>query len=241
MKRISLFLAATTAAVIGSIGLGAGVASAWHPVTVGQATCQDNGSWTVEWTAGNSETDTASVMTFDSATVNGASIALSPNSVPASGSASGASTHTSATSSATLVVTARWASVTPNEVASRTATVNRPENCVAPTTTTVAATTTTVAATTTTVAPTDTTTLPAVTRTAAEIAPVVRDVLIASVVPQVTTAGPGVEAVEVTGGSAPQSLPATGAVSLPLVVGCAGLLLVGGLLVVAARRYGTTV
>jgi hypothetical protein len=239
MKRIFLFLAATTAAAVGSIGL-AGVASAWHPVTVGQATCQDNGSWTVEWTVGNSETDTASVMTFDSATVNGASIALSPNSVPASGSASGASTHTSATSSATLVVTARWASVTPNEVASRTATVNRPENCVAPTTTTVAAMTTTVAATTT-VAPTDTTTLPAVTRTAAEIAPVVRDVVIASVVPQVTTAGPRVQAVEVTGGSAAQSLPATGAVSLPLVVGCAGLLLVGGLLVVAARRYGTTV
>ena len=81
MRRIFFFVAAAVAAVIGTVGLGTGVASAHHPVVMGHTVCQTDGSWTVQWTVGNSETADGHVMTFDSATVNGASISLSPSSV----------------------------------------------------------------------------------------------------------------------------------------------------------------
>jgi LPXTG-motif cell wall-anchored protein len=300
LKRIFCFVTAAIAAVVGSIGLWAGVASAHHPVISGHTSCETNGTWTVQWTVGNSETTAGRIMTFDSAKVNGASIALSPTSVAPSGSAAGSSMHSAATNSATLVVNARWTYVTPNVVASANYTVVKPAQCVAPTTTTVAPTTTTVAPTTTTVAPTTTTVAPTTTTvapTTTTVAPTTTTVAptttteaptttteaptttvvhttttvhhVTTTVAEVTTTAPEVtttvaevattlhktlvtpaptsstdgqvDAVAVTRAAALQSLPTTGSTSLPLLFVGAGLVLVGALIVVAARRYGSTV
>ena len=244
MKRIFLPIAAVLTAVIASIGLWSGVASAWHPVVSGHTTCISEGTWTVQWTVANSESSAGSVMTFDSAKVNGVSIVLSPSSVAPSGSATGTSTQTAATSKATLVVTARWANS--HETASASAYVNRPAACVPPTTTTTTVppttTTTTVPPTTTTTteAPTTTTTEPPVTTTTPAVTttePQVDETTVVSV-PVPVTPAPQVEAVEVTAAVSTNKLPATGTVSGPLVVGGLSTLLVGVGLVVVARRRG---
>jgi LPXTG-motif cell wall-anchored protein len=239
LRRISFFIAAAIAAVIGTVGLGTGVASAHHPVIVGHTVCQTDGTWTVQWTVSNSETAAGRVMTFDSAEVNGASITLSPGSVAPGGSAAGTSTHTAATNSATLVVAARWAYA--NVTDTKTATVLKPEQCVVTTTTTEATTTTTEASTTTTTAAEDTATTAEVTTTVAEVATTLTENR-PLVTPAPTPEPEGhVEAVHVTNGAVAQTLPSTGAASVPVAILGGGLLLVGGLIVIAARRYGTTV
>jgi hypothetical protein len=231
VKRISLFISAATVAVIGSTALWAGVASAHHPVAVGQATCMNDGTWTVTWTVGNSETTAGRVMTFDSATVSGVAISLSPSSVAPGGSATGTSTHDTATNAVTLDVTARWTYVTPNVTASATATVVKPTDCVESATTTTGAPTTT-----TTVAPT-TTTVVDVTTTA----PQVEDTAVSSGAavgtdPATRIDTPEVAADQVAQESIAQELPATGAVSIPILVGGVSLVLVGMGVVLAARR-----
>jgi hypothetical protein len=218
VKRIFVSIAAATAAVLASVGLFAGVASAHQANITGETTCLDDGAWTVRWTVGNSET--AITMTIDSAAVNGASISLSPNPVPGSGSATGTSPHSAASASATLSVNSHWSDGVTN---SDQATVNKPEDCVASTTTT-----TTEAATTTTEAATTTTVVASTTTVQVEGTTVVTT--------PVTTPAPQVEAAEVS-----NALPVTGAVSLPLVISGASLLLVGVGLVVVARRRGVTV
>jgi LPXTG-motif cell wall-anchored protein len=45
----------------------------------------------------------------------------------------------------------------------------------------------------------------------------------------------------VTNGAVAQTLPSTGAASVPLAIVGGGLLLVGGFIVIAARRHGATV
>jgi hypothetical protein len=223
VKRISLFIAAATTAVIGSIALWAGVASAHHPVAVGETTCLNDGTWTVTWTVGNSETTAGRTMTFDSASVNGTPISLSPGDVAPSGSATGTSTHDVATNSVTLDVTARWTYLTPNVTASASATVVKPTDCVAPTTTT----TTGAPTTTTTVAPTTTTVVAVTSGLTGDDAASRMD-------------APQVEADQATQASIATELPATGVVSIPTLVGGASLVLVGMALVVAARRSGAS-
>ena len=223
MKRIFVFIAAVLSAVLASIGLWAGVASAHEANITGQTTCLEDGSWTVHWTVGNSETEPS--MTFDSATVTGGSITLSPNTVPGGGFATGTSTHSSGTASATLAVTEHWS----DEIThSDQATVDRPEECVVPTTTT-----TTEAPTTTTTVASTTTTVPAVTTTVQVEA---TTVVSTPVTPQVlVTPAPTVEATQVS------ALPVTGTASLPVFVSGAGLLLLGVGLVVVARRRGAAI
>lgn len=221
MKRISVFIAAATAAVVGSVALWAGVASAHHPVAAGETTCLDDGTWTVTWTVGNSETADGRIMTFDSASVDGVPISLSPGSVAPGDSATGTSTHAAATNSVTLDVTARWTYITPNVTASASATVVKPADCIAP------STTTTVAPTTTTVAPTTTTTAPQAVGTTVSSAAAAADSAARMDTPQV-------EAVEAVA----QELPATGAVSVPILVGGVSLVLAGMGVVLAARRRG---
>jgi LPXTG-motif cell wall-anchored protein len=257
VKRIFVLIAAALAAVVGSIGLWAGVASAHHPIVSGQTPCLTGGTWTVHWTVSNSESAADRIMTFDSATVAGVPVSLSPGHVPANGSASGTSTYSAATQSATLIVAARWTYTTPNVTASGQYTVAKPAACVQPTTTTtVAPTTTTVAPTTTTVAPTTTTVAPTTTTVAPTTSIAVDPTTSA---PAVTTSAPEVDdttshrvpvtpppalqvaAVQVSAATPTNLLPATGTSSLPLVAGAAGLLLGGAGLVMAARRRGATV
>ena len=138
-------------------------------------------------------------------------------------------------------MTARWAYAQPNVTDSKTATVNKPAQCVESTTTTAAPTTTTAAPTTTTTVAEDTTTAPEITTTAAP------DATTAAENRPLVTPAPApqdegqVAGVQLTNRTVGQTLPTTGAASVPVLVGGAGLLLVGALLVVAARRYGTTV
>jgi hypothetical protein len=229
VKRIFLFIAAVVTAVLGSIGLWAGVAAAWQPVLYGQTTCMSNGGWTVDWTVTNHE---SGAMTLVS-TVNGVPISLIPSSVLPGAWAAGTSTQTYATEVATLDVTARWANS--HEIVSRSLPISRPDDCVAPTTTTttVAPTTTTTVAPTTTTEPPVTTTAPAVTTTVQVDATTVVSTPVSHPVPM--TPAPAVEAVQVN------TLPVTGTVSVPLLVSGAGLLLFGVGLVVVARRCGPSI
>jgi LPXTG-motif cell wall-anchored protein len=261
VKRIFLFIAAVFAAVIGSVGLWAGVASAHHPIVDGQTSCMTGNTWTVHWTVSNSESIAGHTMTFDSAELDGASIALRTESVAPSGSVTWTSTHNSSQASTTLAVVGRWTYTTPNVVVQASKTVARPDMCVVPTTTTTTeaptttteatTTTTTVPVTTTTEAPTTTTT--AVHKTTTTEAPTTTTtVAVTTSEPQVddTTferppvlvtapAAAQVEAVQVTAAVSTADLPATGTSSLPLVIGGVLFVLVGAGLVVVARRCGT--
>ncbi|MDQ1422983.1 MAG: hypothetical protein QOD72_481 [Acidimicrobiaceae bacterium] len=236
MKRIFVLIAAALAAVVGSIGLWAGVASAHHPIVSGQTPCLTGGTWTVHWTVSNSESAADRIMTFDSATVAGVPVSLSPGHVPANGSASGTSTYSAATQSATLIVAARWTYTTPNVTASGQYTVAKPAACVQPTTTTTVAPTTTTVAPTTSIAVDPTTSAPAVTTSAPEV-----DDTTSHRVPVTPPPALQVAAVQVSAATPTNLLPATGTSSLPLVAGAAGLLLGGAGLVMAARRRGATV
>jgi LPXTG-motif cell wall-anchored protein len=213
-------------------------ASAWHPVVAGQATCSNDGNWTVVWTVGNSETVAGHIMTFDSVDVNGAPLPLSATSVAPSGSVSGASAHTAATNLATITVNARWAYTTPNVVATVSASVAKPGDCVVSGSTTIAVTTT--EATTTTVAET-TTTLAETTTTLA--APAVAGTILASQ-PQVADLtiqrSPQVEAAQVSAATEAATLPATGGISVTLLLS-GGALVVVGVFLVAIRRHKLTV
>jgi LPXTG-motif cell wall-anchored protein len=229
LKRIVVTLTATAVAVVASIALSVGEASAWHALVVGQPTCMTDGSggWSVAWTITNGETAPGHVMTFDSVVVTGKPpIVLSDTSVAPAGSVTGTSDHESSDDSATITVNAVWTFVTPNVRATVSATVNKPADCV-PSPTTEASTTTT----------STTTTIDETTTTAAPEVPSIQG----NVAVRVSDEAPEVEAVQVSAAAAAaaasaQQLPATGGVDVGLVGGGAGLLLIGVALVVASRR-----
>lgn len=229
VKRIVETVVVVAVAIVASIALSVGEASAWHPVVNGEATCSSGGGWTVQWTVGNGETAVGHVMTFDSVDVNGVTISLSPTNVAPGGTATGTSIHDVATSSAIITVNARWTFTTPNMVASVSATVNKPDECVE--SVAITATTATTATPTTTTTITTATTVPEV----MTVAPVVAGAVATR---EDTTQPAGeVAAVELTAEEASSAqLPATGRDSIPLTVGGAGALLVGVCLVAAARR-----
>jgi hypothetical protein len=124
------------------------------------------------------------------------------------------------------------ASVTTTTVAPTTTTVAPTTTTVAPTTTTVAPTTTTVAPTTTTVAPTTTTVAPTTTTSLVSPTSVTNATTTTTVGVVPSTPGPTAEAA-----AAAQGLPRTGSgTSLPLLFTGIGLIVGGGVLLVASRR-----
>ncbi|HWC28694.1 MAG TPA: hypothetical protein VG845_01320, partial [Dehalococcoidia bacterium] len=128
------YLVIAVLAVFGALFAVPGVASAHHVTLTADVSClEDDGSWSVTWTANNSESNktmdiTDTDLVGDSNTSGGfdqnpADPTFSPDPVPFSGNATAVTEHGSGTARVRLSVTGDWTQASEN---TDTETVNKP-------------------------------------------------------------------------------------------------------------------